>query len=92
MFGVYEDVFGTSGVGAGTFIILAVIAYMMFRAAPALLREVLPNFRIYPAIVGGIGFWWLIFSAEYLWAVVIGIAGIILTSVFGSSEVSSDES
>lgn len=68
MVSAYEDLFGSSDVGPGTYIILAVVAFMMLRATPAFLRMILPNFRIYPLIAGGIAFWWLILSGKFLLA------------------------
>jgi hypothetical protein len=79
VFGIYEDLYGPSEVGPGTYIILAVVAFMVLRAAPAFLREVLPNFRIYPVIAGGIAFWWLLFLGKFLLAFAAMMVGMFIT-------------
>jgi hypothetical protein len=79
VFGIYEEMYGTSEVGPGTYIVLAVVVYMVLRAAPAFLREVLPNFRICPTFAGGIAFWWLLLSGKFLLAFAAMMVGMFVT-------------
>jgi hypothetical protein len=71
--------YGTSEVGPGTYIVMAVVVFMVLRAAPAFFREVLPNFRIYPIFAGCIAFWWLLLSGKFLLAFVAMMAGMFIT-------------
>jgi hypothetical protein len=79
VFGIYEDLYGPSEVGPGTYIILAVVAFMVLRAAPAFLREILPNLRVYPIFAGAIAFWWLLILGKYLLAFAALMVGMFIT-------------
>jgi hypothetical protein len=52
---------------------------MVLRAAPAFLRDVLPNFRIYPIFAGAIAFWWLLILGKYLLAFAALMVGMFVT-------------
>ena len=79
MFGIYEDLYGPPESNTGAYLILAIVAFMVLRAAPAFLKEVLPNFRIYPLFAGGIAFWWLTLSGRYVIGFLAMMAGIVIS-------------
>lgn len=79
MFGIYEDLYGPSEGDAGAYLILAVVAFMVLRAAPAFLKEALPAFRLYPVISGGIAFWCLSLSGRYVLGFLAIVAGMVLS-------------
>jgi hypothetical protein len=77
MLGIYEDTFGASEVGAGTYLIIAAVALMVLRSAPAFFREVLSNVRIWPVLAGCVAFWWLLLSGRPWFAAAALFAGLI---------------
>ncbi|WP_046863664.1 hypothetical protein [Microvirga massiliensis] len=84
MLGIYEDTFGSSEGLTGAYIILAVVAFMVLRAAPSFFREVRSTgmpLGLLAHAVGCLAFWWFLFQAEFLLAVLSGIGGMIVGMV-----------
>lgn len=79
MLGIYEDTYGSAEIGAGVYLIMAAVAFMMLQAAPAFIREVLSNARLWPVIGNGVAFWWLLFQGRPVTGMVVLFAGIILS-------------
>lgn len=77
MYGINEDIWGSSEVRPGIYIVMAVVAFMVLRATPAFLREVLPAWRLYPVIAGSVAFWWLLLTGRPMMGFLAMVAGMI---------------
>lgn len=79
MYGIFEDTYGPTETGAGVYLIMAVVAFMMLQAAPAFLRAVFSSARLWPVIGGGVAFWWLAFQGHPWIGAAVCVAGVMLS-------------